>query len=473
MSKDFQSVYNDLYTRAKNNECFTDLKSLILDKQNIIWAIDNIKNSINFNELNSLSVDDIVIKIHDLCSIKYMPHTIIVKQIILKDGKKQYIGVPTIWDKLIQQCIKQILEPICEAHFYKYNYSFKPNCITENIISVVYNRLQLNKVYNVIKLDINDFYNKINHSKLIKQLWTLGVHDKWLLYQIRNILLTPVMYNKQIAHPKQGIIQSGILHQLFLSIALNEFDHWIKSQWEENPVINNYSNRPNKNNIPNKGHAYCAMRKRTKLKEMYLVRYNDNILIFVKSSKQIDNIKIAISKWFNKRLKYQLSLNDIYAINTTKKYFEFLGFKIRTIFKRNKYVVESHINDYQLNNLYIKLKKQIVCIQHLSRKQNIYNEIAKYNDIVLFIHMYYRVATHINNDCSKLDEKIRHIIYNRLQGIKKAGRKLNLFENKYYGKSKMLRYIHNEPIYPIGYVQHKYPIGYKYTSRKSFDFEKK
>ena len=87
--------------------------------------------------------------------------------------------------------------------------------------------------------------------------------------------------------------------------------------------------------------------------------------------------------------------------------------------------------------------------------------------------MYYRVATHINNDCSKLDEKIRHIIYNRLQGIKKAGRKLNLFENKYYGKSKMLRYIYNEPIYPIGYVQHKYPIGYKYTSRKSFDFEKK
>ena len=67
--------------------------------------------------------------------------------------------------------------------------------------------------------------------------------------------------------------------------------------------------------------------------------------------------------------------------------------------------------------------------------------------------MYYQVATHISNDCSKLAENIRHLFFNRLQGLKKYGRALNKLENKYYGKSKMLRYLNQEPLYPIGYKE--------------------
>lgn len=461
-------IYDELYTKAQNKEQFTDLKSLILSSENIQWAFYNIKLNINpiiagidkltINNLNSLSIDDIINTIYKLCNINYIPKSVIAKNIIKKNGQSQYIGIPTIWDRLIQQCILQILEPICEAHFCKRNYSYKINCTIANIISNIYNRLQLNKIYNVLEIDINNFYQYINHSKLIKQLWTLGICDKWLLYQLRNILKTSILYNKRIIHPKQGIIQSGLLQPLLLNIALNEFDHWIESQWEENPIINKYTNKTNKNNIPNKGHSYRAMRK-TNLKEMYLIRYHDNIRIFIKNKNDIFNIKCAISKWFNKRLKYQLDLSNITDINTKKKYFEFLGFKIKTILKHKKYVVQSHINDYQMINILQQLKKQIIHIQHANK--NIYNEINKYNNIILMTHMYYKIATHISNDCSKLDKVIHQVIFNRLQGLKTTGRKLNLFEKKYYGKSKMLRFIQNEPIYPIGYIQHKHPMDYK------------
>ena len=312
MFKDLSNIYNELYIKAQNNEIFSNLKSLILSDMNIQFAIENIKSTINpqivgidkltINIFTTLSIDEIINHIQELCK-NYIPKPVIAKEIQNKQGQIQYIGIPTIWDRLIQQCILQIIEPICIAHFCNRNYSYKFQCTISNIISHVYNRLQLNKIYNVLEIDIHDLYNYINHSKLIKQLWTLGIRDKWLIYQLKNILSTPIILKKIISHPKCGLIQSGILQLLLLNVALNEFDHWIISQWEEHPIINKYTNKLNKNGISNKGHSYHAMRQ-TNLKEIYLIRYNDNIRIFVKKSKDIQNITIAIHNWFIKRLKY-------------------------------------------------------------------------------------------------------------------------------------------------------------------------
>lgn len=466
MLNNFTVSYNELYTKAQNNEKFTNLKQLILSEENIKLAVQNIKDiktvgidNLFITDLLKLSIEDIVNHLNELSKINYITKPVVIKQIVNKNGQIQYIGIPTIWDRLFQQCILQIIEPICIAHFYKRNYSYKPQCTISNVISIAYNRLQLNKIYNVLEIDIHDFYNQVNHSKLIKQLWALGIRDKWLIYQLKTILLTPIIYKKKIIHPKQGLIQSGILQSLLLNIALNEFDHWIASQWEENIIINKYSNTPNKNGVINKGTSYCAMRK-TNLKEMYLVRYHDNILIFIKRVKDVKNIQLAIKKWFFKRLKYQLNFSNIKSINTKKRYFNFLGFKIKTVLNHNKYVVQSHINDYQLKVILNKLKKCIVKMQHASAK-NIFNIIKKFNENVLNVHTYYQYATHINNDCSKLDKIIHRLFFNRLQGLRKYGRNLTALEKKYYGKSKMLRYINKEPLYPIGYIKHKHPLGYK------------
>ncbi len=69
---------------------------------------------------------------------------------------------------------------------------------------------------------------------------------------------------------------------------------------------------------------------------------------------------------------------------------------------------------------------------------------------------YYQIATNISKDASKLNRSVMTVITNRLKGIKKKGRKLTPTEKVRYGKSKMIRYLADEPIYPIGYVQHKF-----------------
>ena len=92
-----------------------------------------------------------------------------------------------------------------------------------------------------------------------------------------------------------------------------------------------------------------------------------------------------------------------------------------------------------------------------------------YNLMVLGIQNYYRITTNVNLDCAKLNRAVMTVITSRLKGNKKTGRKLTLAENKRYGKSAMLRYLCDEPIYPIGYVQFKIP---KYKSNKAEVSEK-
>ena len=104
------------------------------------------------------------------------------------DGKLRPLGIPTIMDRLIQQCILQVLEPICEAKFYKHSYGFRPLRSTKHAISRAYFHLPKNNLHYVVDVDIKGFFDNINHGKLIKQLWTLGIRDKSLIAVISKML---------------------------------------------------------------------------------------------------------------------------------------------------------------------------------------------------------------------------------------------------------------------------------------------
>ena len=82
------------------------------------------------------------------------------------------------------------------------------------------------------------------------------------------------MTNGTITYPEKGTPQGGIISPLLANIVLNELDHWVESQWQENPVTKNYVVHINKSGSPCKSNAYKEMKK-TKLKEMYMVRYAD------------------------------------------------------------------------------------------------------------------------------------------------------------------------------------------------------
>ncbi|HBF3339882.1 reverse transcriptase domain-containing protein, partial [Clostridioides difficile] len=347
----------------------------------------------------------------------------------------------------------------------------RPNRSVENAIKATYNRLQISQLHYVIEFDIKGFFDNVNHSKLIKQIWAMGIRDKHLIFILKRILKAPIkMTNGTITYPEKGTPQGGIISPLLANIVLNELDHWVESQWQENPVTKNYVVHINKSGSPCKSNAYKEMKK-TKLKEMYMVRYADDFRVFCRYKESAEKAKIAITQWIEQRLKLEVSQEKTRIVNVRKRYSDFLGFKIKMIPRRKKLVVKSHISDKQFKNQKDKLVSQAKKIASPSKGKTELEETRLYNSMVLGMQNYYQIATNVNLDCMKLNRAVMAIFTNRLgtnkRGrLRKTGRQLTTKEATRYGKSKMLRYVagEGEPIFPVGYIQHRKPMAKVYLA---------
>ena len=103
--------------------------------------------------------------------------------------------------------------------------------------------------------------------------------------------------------------------------------------------------------------------------------------------------------------------------------------------------------------MYEKIEELIKDIQTCSDSKSEYQLITRYNVAVMGYHNYYKIATDVNLDLAKLGWKIDRVIKNRLKGrISKDGVITEKYIEKYYGKSKMIRFIHGHTIIPIQYV---------------------
>ena len=249
-----QSTFDELYQKSKEGYKFSKLIEIIFSRENILLAYRNLKLSrsayisgtdkVTIKEIGSLSPEEIIEKVKFIALGSphgYRPKPVKRKEIPRNNGKIKPIGIPCAWDRLIQQCIKQVLEPICEAKFSKNSYGFRPNCSAEHAIAASYKLMQLSHLNWVIEFDLEDFQDNINHAKLIRQIWALGIQDKKLIYIIRRILKGPVKLQEgTVINPIKGIVQSGIMAHLLSNIALNELDQWIDGQWQDNPVVYKY-----------------------------------------------------------------------------------------------------------------------------------------------------------------------------------------------------------------------------------------
>ena len=244
-----QETFDNLYDKSTAGEKFTKLMELILSRENILLAYRNIKANIGSNtpgtdnltikDIGKYTPEELVEKVRFIINGKwgYRPRPVRRKEIPKPNGSMRPLGIPCIWDRLIQQCIKQVMEPICEAKFSNNSYGFRPMRSVENAIKATYNRLQLSNLHYVIEFDIKGFFDEVDHSKLMKQIWAMGIQDKHLLYVLKQILKAPIrMPDGSTMFPTKGTPQGGIISPLLANIVLNELDHWVESQWEEHPV---------------------------------------------------------------------------------------------------------------------------------------------------------------------------------------------------------------------------------------------
>ena len=337
---DLQKCFDELYSKSQQGKTFTNLMSIISSDENIRLAYRNIKR--NSGSLTA-GVDGITIKDYEKLGTEdyiqiirrklkwYQPKPVRRKEIEKPNGGIRPLGIPTMTDRLVQQCILQVLEPICEAKFYERSNGFRPNRSAEHAIAQCYKMIQRSNLHFAVDVDIKGFFDNVNHSKLIRQMWTMGIRDKQLICIIKQMLKAPViMPDGSKLYPTKGTPQGGILSPLLANIVLNELDWWISSQWETMPTHHKYHIGINKNGSLAKSGVYYALR-RSNLKEMYIVRYADDFKILCRSKEDADNIFIAVKKWLKERLKLDVSQEKSKVVNLKKNYSEFLGFKIKAV----------------------------------------------------------------------------------------------------------------------------------------------
>jgi len=451
-----------LYKKGTENYKFNNLMQYILSEQNILLAYRNIKK--NKGSKTSGTDKKTILDLGDSETYRianmvrhklrnYRPCSVRRVDIPKPNGKTRPLGIPTISDRLIQQCIKQVLEPICESKFHKHSYGFRPNRSTHHAISRAMSLINRNKLHYVVDIDIKGFFNNVNHGKSLKQIWNLGIQDKELICIISKILKSEI---EGIGKSNKGMSQGGTLSPLLSNIVLNELDWWISNQWESFETKRDYSyTRENGSiEIHNK---YSALRKSSKLKEMYIVRYCDDFKIFCRDHKTAQKIYNTVRLWLKERLHLEISPDKSRITNLRKNYTEFLGIKLKANSKGNKFVCKSHTSDKAKENIVIKLKERIGEI----KKQPTIQNVGKLNSTILGMHNYYRCATHVNLDFNKINFLVSKTLYNQLKTVSTdKGNKSRAFE-KFYGKYNMKTYfIGGIGIFPVAGIRTKPPMNF-------------
>jgi group II intron reverse transcriptase/maturase len=442
----FQEIQDKLYKQSREGLIFNNLIALITKRENILLAYRSIKNNkgsqtkgtnnTTIADIKAMGEEKLVKYIQDRIK-NFNPHSVRRKEIRKDNGKIRPLGIPTMEDRILQQCIKQILEPILEAKFYKHSYGFRHNRSTEHAIARAFNLITCAKLHYVVDIDIKAFFDNVNHGKLLKQIWTLGIRDKELIAIISKMLKAEI---EGIGKQERGTPQGGILSPLLSGIVLNELDWWIASQWEEINTERTYLWHGDK----------TRALKKTNLKEMHIVRYADDFKIFCRNAKDAQKAFIATKAWLMERLGLEVSPEKSKVINLRRNYSNFLGFKLKAKTKGNKIVMKSHICDKSKGKIIERIKAKIRDIT----KNPTTESCNKYNATILGIQNYYKIASNCNMDFSKIGFLVRKSLYNGTRSIRSdTGQKTKTYERLYGNYNFKITYIAKIALFPIAEIK--------------------
>jgi len=473
-----QDTYDKLYEDSKENKNFKKLLEIILDERNIQLAYRNIKrndgsetigvNGHTIEDTAKWSTEKYVSYVRNRLSM-YTPQKVRRVEIPKDDGSGRVrpIGIPTIEDRLIQQCIKQVLEPIAEAKFHPHSYGFRPNRSCENALARYLFLVNKSELHYVIDIDIKGFFDNVNHGKLLKQLWSMGIQDKRLICIISKILKSEIA---GIGVPEKGTPQGGILSPLLSNIVLNELDWWVSSQWETFETDHEYV----------QNNKYRAL-KNTNLKEVYIVRYADDFKILCRSKEVAERMYIATTEWLKQRLGLEISQEKSKITNLKESYSEFLGFKTRVKFRgggrikpktankkkckkaKSNWVAYTEMRDKAKESCKNILKEAAIAIQKSPKAEN----VNKYNSKVLGMQNYYKIACNVNLDFGRIAYDLSKKLHNRLKSVAKQNKrkkkeKLQFSETyrKFYKNNNKTYMVAKIALFPIADVQMKNPMNF-------------
>ena len=457
---DLQETFDSLYQESTDNKIFTNLMPIISSNNNILLAYRNVKKNkgsktpgvdpANILDMGEKESEKLVIDIQRRLA-NFNPMAVRRKLIPKSNGKMRPLGIPSISDRIVQQSILQVLEPICEAKFHKHSYGFRPNRNTHHAFKRLDGLANNSGFHYAVDVDIKGFFDNVNHAKLLKQIWTLGIRDKNLISVISKMLKAEI---KGEGIPTKGTPQGGLLSPLLANIVLNELDWWVSNQWETNFTMKSVKTGKT---LESRGGRYSALKK-TRLKPMFIIRYADDFKIMCKDAKTAQKVFVAVKNWLKERLDLEISPDKSKVTNLRKNYTEFLGFKLKVHLKSKEWKVQSRVSNKSLDNITKKLKERV---NNMAKQPNA-EAVNKYNSAVLGIQNYYKKATLVNIDFHDIAFNINRYIKQKLKKhISKKGNISKTYLDYYDDYNFKKIYVTGRVLFPILGVKFDKPFAFK------------
>jgi RNA-directed DNA polymerase len=324
---------------------------------------------------------------------------------IPKPGKdeKRPLGIPAILDRVIQECMRIVIEPILEAQFFPHSYGFRPMRSPDMALERLTDIVHKTGYHWILEGDISKYFDTINHTTLLKKLWHMGIRDQRVLIVIKQMLKAGIM--NEVRENPMGTPQGGIISPLLANVYLTSFDWWVSKQWATKKT-NQMSRKTKKPFLEH--YRLATLKTKSNLKPAYLIRYADDWVLVTTSRRNAEKWKWAISCFLANNLNLQLSMEKTVITNVTKKPVHFLGYEYKVLpgKARSGFITKTQPDRTRLKAKVKEIHREIHYLRRMMDKSQLIHAINLVNMKIRGMLEYYKCTTWVNMAVKKYDETL-------------------------------------------------------------------
>ena len=275
----------------------TALLEAALSRENLVLAWKRVKANKGSAGSDGLSISETQehLKTHwskvkdALLEGSYRPQPVRRVMIPKPDGSERQLGIPSVVDRLIQQALLQVLQPLIDPSFSDHSYGFRPGRSAHQAVRQAKAYVQAGRRI-VVDVDLEKFFDRVNHDVLMSRL-ERRIADRRMLQLIRQYLQAGMMCHGVLMERYEGTPQGGPLSPLLANVLLDEVDQALSKR----------------------GHTF--------------VRYADDCNVYVKTRRAGERVMAGLRKWYG---ELKLKINEAKSAVAQATERKFLGFSFWT-----------------------------------------------------------------------------------------------------------------------------------------------
>lgn len=272
----------------------------VYSRSNLLGAFDKVRRNKGgkTSGIDGISVKDFTKHLTaNLCQIQeelrngtYKPEAVKRVYIDKEDGSKRPLGIPTVKDRVVQQALLNVLQPIFEPEFHPSSYGYRPGRSAHHAIAKAERFTRHYGLCHVVDMDLSKCFDTLDHDLILSSV-NEKVSDGRVLKLIDSFLKSGIVDKGKFEPTKKGSPQGGIISPLLTNIYLNRFDQYMKT---------------------------LGIR---------IVRYADDILVFAATKSEAGRYRAIATKYLEGELRLTVNKEKTHLTNLDKG-IPYLGFEI-------------------------------------------------------------------------------------------------------------------------------------------------